>query len=172
MESMRPVNYVPTEICQALGTQLAVLAQRLGCAWVTSTEWNFCAQSKCFRAINKPVSSPVGLVCRAFFLIWSSYFSFFLRCLVCLDFFKKGSSWITYNFPEKWSNGVLGATLVDCNHLVRILLQIIIILSILDFQVGPRIEYSRWENFEDTEVSKILALPDVAHLVCVSCNIQ
>ena len=47
-----------------------------------------------------------------------------------------------------------------------------LILSILDFQVGARIEYSRWEIFEDTEVSKILALPDVAHLVCVSCNIQ
>ena len=25
MESMRPVNYVPTDICQALGTRLAVL---------------------------------------------------------------------------------------------------------------------------------------------------
>ena len=70
---------------------------------------------------------------------------------------------------------VLGVALVDFNHLVRFLHQIFIILSILDFQVGPRIEYSRGEIFEDAEVSKILpflALPDGAHLVRVSCNIQ
>ena len=68
---------------------------------------------------------------------------------------------------------VLGVALVDFNHLVRFLHQIFIILSILDFQVGPRIEYSRGEIFEDAEVSKILpflALPDGAHLVCASCN--
>jgi hypothetical protein len=70
---------------------------------------------------------------------------------------------------------VLGVALVDFNHLVRFVVQFLIILSILDFQVGPRIEYSRGKIFEDEEVSKILpflALPDGAHLVCASCNIS
>ena len=69
---------------------------------------------------------------------------------------------------------VLGVALVDFNHLVRFVVQFLIILSILDLQVGPRIEYSRGEIFEDPEVSKILpflALPDGAHLVCASCNV-
>ena len=69
---------------------------------------------------------------------------------------------------------VLGVALVDFIHLVRFAVRFLIILSILDLQVGPRIEYSRGEIFEDPEVSKILpflALPDGAHLVCASCNI-
>ena len=70
---------------------------------------------------------------------------------------------------------VLGVALVDFNHLVRFVVQwFLIILVILDLQVGPRIEYSRGEIFEDEEVAKILpflALPDGAHLVCASCNI-
>ena len=69
---------------------------------------------------------------------------------------------------------VLGVALVDFNHLVCFVFQFLIILSILDLQVGPRIEYSRGEIFEDAEVSKILpflALPDGAHLVSASCNI-
>ena len=46
---------------------------------------------------------------------------------------------------------VLGIALVDFNHLV-----------------GPRIEFSRGDIFEDEEITKILpflALPDGAHLV-------
>jgi hypothetical protein len=69
---------------------------------------------------------------------------------------------------------VLGVALVDFNHLVCFVVHLLI-LSILDLQVGPRIEYSREEIFEDAEVSKILpflALPDGDHwhLVCASCN--
>ena len=107
--------------------RLSVHDWRLGCAWVTSTEWNFCEKWKCFWAMNKPVSSPVDRVCRPIFLIWSSYFSF-VYIFVCLVFFKKSSSRIIY-CPDKWSNGVLGAAVVDCNHLVRFLLQFFIILS-------------------------------------------
>ena len=69
---------------------------------------------------------------------------------------------------------VLGVALVDFNHLVRFVVQFLFILSILDLQVGPRIEYSRGEIFEDAEVSKILpflALPDGAHLVRAYCDI-
>ena len=71
---------------------------------------------------------------------------------------------------------VLGVALVDFNHLVCFIFffPFFIIPSILGHQVGPRIEYSKGEIFEDPEVSKILpflALPDGAHLVCASSNI-
>jgi hypothetical protein len=66
---------------------------------------------------------------------------------------------------------VLGVALVDFNHLVSFVVQILIILSILDFQVGPRIEFSRAEIFEDAEILPFLALPDGAHLVRTPCNI-
>ena len=49
---------------------------------------------------------------------------------------------------------VLGVALVDFNHLVRFCSSILLILStILDLQVGPRIGYSRGKIFEDSFLS-------------------
>jgi hypothetical protein len=62
---------------------------------------------------------------------------------------------------------VLGIALVDFNHLVGHL-SLLQNITYRCLQVGPRVEWSKGDIFEDEEVAKILpflALPDGAHLV-------